>query len=368
MKDKLITVATHSFEKAQFIKMELGKEGIECVLSNINLIQGAFSGGVKVRVLEENREKSLAIIEKINEKLFSQESKIPTKREVLVPVDFSDYSLRACVFGAEIAHDMGAMLVLMHTYFSPVINTMPYTEAFAFDINMDKSLQEIEEKAQTDMKHLVKHLKSEMSAKTGHSVKITTVVNEGIPEEEILSYSRKNNPLVIVMGTRGKNRKKDDLVGSVTAEVIDRAKVPVLAIPEDTPHKSAQDIKNLVYITQFDNNDFVAIAKLIKMVGNKDVVIHCIHMGQNSDDPWNEVKLKGMQDYLLKSHPGKSILCDFVEGDDLVLSIEKIVRDRKIDVIALTARKRNIIARMLNPGIARRMLFHTDTPLLVFHA
>ena len=368
MKDKLTTVATHSFEKAQFIKMELNKEGIECTLSNINLIQGAFSGGVKVRVLEENREKALEIIEKINEKLFSQEAKIPSKREILVPVDFSDYSLRACIFGAEIAYDMGATLVLMHTYFSPVINTLPYSESFAFDINMDKSLQEIEEKAHSDIKKLVKRLKTEISSKTDHTVKISTIVNEGIPEEEILGYARKNNPLVIVMGTRGKNRKKDDLVGSVTAEVIDRAKVPVLAIPEDIPHKSAQDIKNLVYITQFDNNDFVAIAKLMKMVGNKDVVIHCIHMGQNNDDPWNEVKLKGMQEYLVKNYPGKTILCDFVEGDDLVLSIEKIVRDRKIDIIALTARKRNIIARMLNPGIARRMLFHTDTPLLVFHA
>ncbi|MEO3240457.1 universal stress protein, partial [Parabacteroides distasonis] len=36
-----------------------------------------------------------------------------------------------------------------------------------------------------------------------------------------------------------------------------------------------------------------------------------------------------------------------------------------IDVIALSTYRRNILARMFNPSIARKMLFHTDTPLLV---
>ena len=37
------------------------------------------------------------------------------------------------------------------------------------------------------------------------------------------------------MGTRGKSQKDIDLIGSVTAEVIERSRVPVLAIPENTP-------------------------------------------------------------------------------------------------------------------------------------
>ena len=50
---------------------------------------------------------------------------------------------------------------------------------------------------------------------------------------------------------------------------------------------------------------------------------------------------------------------------DLLLAIEKFVRDKQIDVIALSTYRRNILARMFNPSIARKMLFHTDTPLLV---
>jgi nucleotide-binding universal stress UspA family protein len=46
-------------------------------------------------------------------------------------------------------------------------------------------------------------------------------------------------------------------------------------------------------------------------------------------------------------------------------SLEKFVAQNKIDLISLSSSRRNIFARMFNPGIARRMLFHSDTPLLV---
>ena len=45
--------------------------------------------------------------------------------------------------------------------------------------------------------------------------------------------------------------------------------------------------------------------------------------------------------------------------------IEKFIRDEKIDILTMTTRKRNIFARLFNPSIAHKMLFHADTPLLV---
>jgi len=45
--------------------------------------------------------------------------------------------------------------------------------------------------------------------------------------------------------------------------------------------------------------------------------------------------------------------------------LEKFVNENTIDMISLSSSPRNIFARMFNPGIARRMLFHTNTPMLV---
>jgi Universal stress protein family. len=58
------------------------------------------------------------------------------------------------------------------------------------------------------------------------------VLREGLPEEEIVTFTKEYKPSIIVMGTRGKDQKDADLIGSVTAEVIEMTHVPLIAIPE----------------------------------------------------------------------------------------------------------------------------------------
>lgn len=64
------------------------------------------------------------------------------------------------------------------------------------------------------------------------SIAYSYEIREGLPEEEMHAYAKKMQPLVIIMGTRGKSKKEHDLTGSVSAEVIENSKYPVLTIPE----------------------------------------------------------------------------------------------------------------------------------------
>ena len=82
--------------------------------------------------------------------------------------------------------------------------------------------------------------------------------------------------MLVIMGTRGSNKKNSDLIGSVTAEIVDRAKVPVLALPEDTTMHSLVDVQNMVYATSFDKKDFIALEKLMHITENIDLTTHCV--------------------------------------------------------------------------------------------
>ena len=75
-----------------------------------------------------------------------------------------------------------------------------------------------------------------------------------------------------------------------------------------------------------------------------------------------------VREYFKRQYPEADITHTVLDDGDLLLAIEKFVRDKQIDLIALTTYRRNILARILNPSIAKKMLFHTDTPLLVMHA
>jgi hypothetical protein len=55
-----------------------------------------------------------------------------------------------------------------------------------------------------------------------------------------------------------------------------------------------------------------------------------------------------------------------VVGKDILESLEKYIKEEKVDIISLTTHKRNMITRLFNPSLAKRMVFHTKTPLLIF--
>lgn len=370
MEDKLVTLAIHTFEKAQILKTILETEGIEVYIHNVNQIQPIVSAGVRVRIKESDLPHALRVIEDskwLEDPLPENIPEDKTKR-VLIPVDFSEYSAKACELGINYAHTVGAEVMIMHAYFSPYFpSAIPMGDTLAYQVNEDESILFVLKRVQADMENICTHINRKMSAGELPKVKYDYVLREGLPEEEIIAYSKEYRPTLIVMGTRGKNQKEMDLIGSVTGEVIEVNKVPVLAIPENVPFVDLRDAKNIAFATSFNQRDLVAFDAFMEIIKDYDLNIHLFNISTSKNE-WNEIRLTGVHEYFKKQYPHAHISHTVLADGDLLLAIEKFVRDKQIDVIALSTYRRNILARMFNPSIARKMLFHTDTPLLVMHS
>ena len=367
MEDKLVTLAIHTFEKAQILKTILETEGIEVYIHNVNQIQPVVSAGVRVRIKESDLPHALRIIEdnKWFEEPKEEEAKVNAVKKVLIPIDFSDYSAKACELGINYAHAVGAVVMIMHAYFSPYFpSAIPMGDTLAYQVNEEESVQHILQRVRIDMENICTHINRKMSSGELPKVKYDYVLREGLPEEEIIAYSKEYHPTLIVMGTRGKSQKDMDLIGSVTGEVIEVNRVPVLAIPENVPFTDLRDAKNIAFATSFNQRDLVAFDEFMEIIKGFDLNIHLFNIS-TSNDEWNEIRLTGVREYFKKQYPHAHISHTVLADGDLLLAIEKFVRDKQIDVIALSTYRRNILARMFNPSIARKMLFHTDTPLLV---
>lgn len=370
MEEKIITLVTSSFQHAQVLKNILETEGIECFLQNVNVIEGAVNMGVKVRIKESDLEAAIKIIESIEEsgidRFREKKGGRPQKPRILLPVDFSDYSDKAADFALEWAARLNAEITVLNVYFNPIINTLPFSEAYIYDANLDQMLADTEEQAKTDMKEFIARFK-ERASKAGADLQIKHKLVRGVAEDEIVRFSDEYKPTLIILGTRGKDRKAADLIGSVTAEVMELARVPVLAVPEDFNFQGIDHIKNVLYATNFEESDFVALNKLERIVKPLDVTIHFVHVGPDAGSTWTKVKLEGLRTYTKDRFPNSSIVCDYIESEDFWIGLESYIRKKKIDIISLTARRRNLLTRLFNPSVAKRMLFHTNTPMLVFH-
>ncbi|MBP3517149.1 MAG: universal stress protein [Parabacteroides sp.] len=366
MEDKLITLAIHTFEKAQILKTMLETEGIEVYIHNVNQIQPVVSAGVRVRIKESDLPHALRIIE--DSRWFSEDAGQadkagPQAKKILIPIDFSDYSIKACELGINYAHKVGAEVMLMHAYFSPYFpSAIPLNDTQAYQVN-EEAVQNVLKRVQADMENICTSLNRKMQAGELPQVKYDYVLREGLPEEEIMAYSKEYRPSLIVMGTRGKSQKDIDLIGSVTGEVIEVNKVPVLAIPENVPFGDLGEARNIAFATSFNQRDLVAFDKFMEIIRPYKAHIHLFNISTSKDE-WNEIRLTGVNEYFKKQYPEAHITHTVLADGDLLLAIEKFVRDEHIDVIALSTYRRNILARMFNPSVARKMLFHTDTPLL----
>ena len=296
--EKLVTLAIHSYEKAQILKSLLETEGIEAYLHNVNQIQPVISAGVRVRIKETDLPRALSIIE---DNKWDQED--PKKRAknteeyVLIPVDFSEYTMKICELGFNFAARRGLRVVLMHVYISPFFST-PLTvgDTAVFQLSNEVSLRKEYQRVQRLMNKLKKELRERITREELPEISFSSVLLDGAPEDVILSYCKRHRPVMIVMGTRGKSRKDSDLIGSVAAEVIDSSKVPVLVIPEEVPFSDLNQAKHVAVATSFDQRDLVLFDAMMKLLdkNNPSYSIFNISVGT------------GMEPSATQSHQGVS--------------------------------------------------------------
>lgn len=62
------------------------------------------------------------------------------EKKILIPIDFSDYSIKACELGINYAHKVGAEVMIMHAYFSPYFpSAIPMGDTLAYQVNEEET-------------------------------------------------------------------------------------------------------------------------------------------------------------------------------------------------------------------------------------
>ena len=370
--EKIITLATYTFQQAQIVETLLKANGIDCFLQNINLIHGAVSAGVKLKIKEYDLSEAMKILETIKLQVVEDTTEEEQKSglnipKVLLPVDFSDYSKKAGEVALEWASRLNAELMVINVYYALPLNNFSFTDTFANEIHFDDATKDLETQAKEELNEFVNNLQTK-NRNNGNNVVVKHKLLCGIAEDEILYFSREYNPTVVIMGTRGKDKKAIDLIGSVTAEVAEKANVPVLAIPEDFDYKGIGNIRNILYATNFEEADFAALQKLEIILKPLNARIFFVHVGLQKGKQWDIMKLEGLKSYINKLVPDVEVNCDLIEAEDFWVGLESYIQREKIDIISFTTYRRGLVARILYPNIGRKMLFQTTTPMLVFHA
>ena len=365
----MVTLATDHYTAAEILKARLEAAGIECHLKNVHLIQGAAPEGVKVQIRESDVEKALRLMQQWKLSREEEEKKKTRElRRILVPVDFSEYSKNACFYALNLARKLRADIKILHVYYAPIVDLVPITDAYSIQVDMDINLRELEQNARKNLMDFVNDIRQEAARQQIDTVKIGYSLREGIIEDEIARVAKDYNPGIIIVGTRGKGEKQSDIIGSVVYRVLDRTRVPVLAIPEHSEYDASREVKNIAYATDFDDSDYLAIRRLLSILSEFRVKIHCIHLSRDAKKSWDEVRMQNLKNYFGKVREGLEVECHLLEGEDRLKEVEAFVENHKIDLFSMVNRKRGLLARLFRPGLTRKLIYQSTIPLLIFRA
>lgn len=371
MTEKIITLATLTYMRAQLLSAMLERNGIDCFMTNINQIKGS-PGGVKVKIREEDSPDAVKIFDDFRSSYGEGKKKaveyMRSIRRILVPVDFSLHAENAAEYALNIASYLKADIKLINAYLDPMGTPQTYLESYSYQVNIDKVIREIEIETGNSLKAMADRMKGIIKNRNLKGVDVYYDLYKGNAVDIILSEIDDWDPALIVMGTRGKELEGFRALGSVTASLIGKANIPILAVPKDYNASEFNPPKRVLYATNFDDTDFSALRRLMTFIKPFNSRIYCVHAAIEESNLMDEAQLRKIRTYLFDSMGTYNIECGLLETMDVQQGFEDFINEQDIDVVAVTTHKRNFITRIFNRSITRKFLFHGHIPLLIFKA
>jgi nucleotide-binding universal stress UspA family protein len=193
-------------------------------------------------------------------------------RNILCPVDFSDFSGRALRYAVGLARHFGSRLFVQHT-----AHPSPYLFLGGMEVNA--GVVDIETQLQTAREEIRRML---ISAGID-TCEATVLLNEGDVSDRILETISREEIDLLVMGTHGQKGFNRLVFGSVAAGMIHQAVCPVLVV--NRPQKDFGDpdqgerLRTILLATDFSRHSDRALAYALKWGcewGSKVVLFHAV--------------------------------------------------------------------------------------------
>jgi len=288
---------------------------------------------------------------------------------ILVPVDYSEYSILACRYALKIAHKANASITIFHSFYSPAFDLIALTGNKS---TQNKLWDEVTAKLMIEeTKNIDSFLQTVTQQKEWKKFPVANLrreVKPGLAKDEIQKFANKYEPDLVIMGTRGKDKKENSILDSITEIAIKKLKYPVIAIPENYTFIGEQNLKKILFLTDYDESDFMSIKKLMGFARLMDLSIYCLHIGSKAGER-EKLKMEGLKDYFKKSYAEVDVHCEILsDRENILTAIDNYIKNNKLNIISITTRKRNLLEKIVKPSLTRRLFYYSNIPLLVFHS
>lgn len=272
-------------------------------------------------------------------------------KKILVPSDFSPASKKASDYAVAFAELFNSKVILMHAY-PPLMYDNVIASIHQEEIAKIKDFEV--RKLELEKKRIDKKLR--MSA--------TSIFVQGPVKQSILMAIKKSRPNLVVMGTTGTSVLEKNVFGSVSLGVVNECNNSVLVVPEKA---KLSKIKRIVYATDYHASDIKAINYLLQLARKVNAKFFIVHISNlDFSTAFEQESMEALKTKIHRKTDYKNISFHLVKGEHVASEIEKFCKKVNADLLAVSNEKRPFFLKILIPSITKKMIYHSEIPLLVF--
>ena len=268
-------------------------------------------------------------------------------KQIIVAVDFSDSSLHAAYYAAEIALRLKKDITLIHVMEIPINPfQVPLTEL---------EFTEIE----SAVKEELEDLRQQLVKRTNNKIIISKELRYGIIGQELEKLSKEINPFAIVMGVATGGKRIRLFLGSNTFRLMHDADYPVLIIPERTLFKPLQKIAIASDLFEtYPVRPLNFIKEWLKALSPQcDIVF--VEPDQKSSSkflPETNRLQKAFGEFNPKFH--------FIDAANVDAGIINFIEEKKPDMLVVLPQNHRLFSSLFHTSISRKLVLHTHLPVL----
>jgi nucleotide-binding universal stress UspA family protein len=279
-----------------------------------------------------------------------------TPRRILVPIDYSEASLRGLRYALSVAGLLGASVTVLHV-FGEVLAT-PYMANKA------------EEQARREIDEIVR-------AHRAPGIDLNGMVAWAAPADGIHRVAEEIDADLLVLGTHARTGVTRALIGSVCESVLRDSTRPIVAIPPARGEAVPVGLpKRILVATDLSKTSEPAVdyaVDLAVLVGASVVVLHSYALPRVLDAREIGAPIAAAAQAALDralsaaKDRGATIETALREGDPVV-AITETARQMNADLLVLGTRGRHGLERMFVGSVAETVIRTATRPVLTLHA
>ena len=274
---------------------------------------------------------------------------------IFFPTDFSTNAEHALSFAAEIAYKTGAKLTLFHANQDPV-HSAP--SAMDFTAASETSHEETVRKINTRFDKLIDNLKGQ---KKYQDLTISTLLQSGQATASLLNQIDQDQPDLVVMGTQGSTSSRKAILGSVTANIVQKSEAPVLAVPNGS---TMDTFERILFTTDYNDGDLDALEHTIEFAQLFNASVDILHIAEQ-DNLESEIKFRGIQSLINDRFVFPNMEFHKIHEHDFFPGIADYVTEHPVSLVVMVRYKKSFWERLAQRSHSKEMAFYSKVPLLM---